>query len=399
MTQLEPGMKGYWSATLALSIASFITFANIHLVQPLLPVLSKQFGTSPAETTLAVSLTVFALGLGLFLFGPLSDTWGRRTVMIWTMALAVLPNFFIPFVDSFNGLLIYRMLQGFLLAGLPSVAMAYLGEEFSPRALGTAIGLYIGGNTIGGMSGRIISGTLADLYSWKAAFYAFGVVSVVALALFWWLLPPSQQFEPRPLKIRYTVLKMKDHVTNTSMLKVYGVAFFVMFSFFGIYNYITFRLSDAPFYLSTTMLGWLFLTYLAGTFSSTASGKLADLRGARFTMIIGVLVAAAGVIIMLVSSLWVIVVGLLVFCSGFFMVHTAASTWVNQHGGDTRASATSLYLIFYYTGGSIGSSALGLLWTPMGWAGVTLGTMIALALSLLFSYQLKEEKAEELQSP
>jgi YNFM family putative membrane transporter len=393
-----PGTRSFWQATMALTIASLITFANIHLAQPLLPTLSEYFQVSPTMSSLSVSLNIFSLGIGLFFFGPLSDTFGRKPIMLWTMGLSVVPTLLIPFVDDFILLLIFRMIQGFLLAGLPSVAMAYLGEEFSPTALGLAVGLYISGNTIGGMGGRILSGFMADLFSWRASFIAFGLLGIAAVIAFYYLLPPSKHFNAKPLHIKQSVWKMAVHFRNPGFLQVYLIAFLLMFSFFGVYNYITFLLSGKPYELSTAMLGWLFLTYLAGTFSSTASGRVLDRVGAHITIIAGVLITAFGLLVMLAPSLWLIIAGLIIFCFGFFAAHTSASTWVNQHAKEARASATSLYLIFYYTGGSIGSTGLGFLWRPWGWYGIVLGASAAILLAILLAINVGKNEKKKIES-
>lgn len=77
-------------------------------------------------------------------------------------------------------LLALRVFQGIVLAGLPAVAMAYLGEEIEPASLGMAMGLYISGNSIGGMGGRIIIGTLTGFFNWRIAPGAIGILSLLA---------------------------------------------------------------------------------------------------------------------------------------------------------------------------------------------------------------------------
>lgn len=386
-----PEKMEFWRASLALFIASFLTFANIYSMQPLLPLFVKEFDISPAVSSLTISLTIFSLGFALLIFGPISDSVGRRPVMLWTMALAVLPAFLAPMVTSINQLLIIRIAQGLLLAGLPSVAMAYLGEEISPRALGLAVGLYISGNSIGGMSGRVISGMMAESYSWRASFWVMAIIGLVGVALFYFLLPPSAHFSPRPAGFGKAAADIWGHLKNVTLLKAYGIAFLIMFSFVGVFNYITFRLSGPPYNLSPAAIGWLFLTYLAGTVSSTVSGRFIDKAGNRIAVIMGLTIALVGLMIMVIPTLWVIVAGLLVFCFGFFAVHAAASAWVNKNAEQARASAMGLYLVFYYVGGSFGSTGLGFPWHYWGWTGVTAGVVTAAALGLLLGVFLKDK--------
>ncbi|MFP3415878.1 MFS transporter, partial [Bacillus sp. SIMBA_074] len=89
------------------------------------------------------------------------------------------------------------IIQGIALGGLPSIAMAYLGEEMEPRSLGVAMGLYISGNSLGAVCGRIISGTLTDLFNWHVAMGSISFISLVASLIFWICLPKSQNFHAR----------------------------------------------------------------------------------------------------------------------------------------------------------------------------------------------------------
>jgi YNFM family putative membrane transporter len=55
-----------------------------------------------------------------------------------------------------------RALAGLTLGGVPAGAMAYLSEEMHAKAIGLAMGLYISGNALGGMSGRLVTGAVTD---------------------------------------------------------------------------------------------------------------------------------------------------------------------------------------------------------------------------------------------
>ncbi|WKL02283.1 MFS transporter [Paenibacillus amylolyticus] len=89
------------------------------------------------------------------------------------------------FSPGYTELLLLRILQGVALAGLPAIAMTYLSEEIEPRSLGYAMGLYISGNSIGGMAGRFISGVVTDWFSWRCCgfhWYSWTVCSRCFLA-------------------------------------------------------------------------------------------------------------------------------------------------------------------------------------------------------------------------
>ena len=94
--------------------------------------------------------------------------------MTASLAVAVVVGLLVPFAPDLEWLVALRAVQGAALAGLPASAMAYLAEEVRPKALVAAIGLFVAGNSIGGMSGRIVTGWVAQPWGWRAALAAVG---------------------------------------------------------------------------------------------------------------------------------------------------------------------------------------------------------------------------------
>ena len=198
---IERGTAAYRRANLALFIAGFVTFSTIYDFQPLLPVISREFGVSPAAGSLALSAATFALAVTLPVAGTLSDALGRRVLMGTALALTSLLALATAVAPSVPALLALRLAQGMVLAGVPAVAMAYLSDEMSPRAVGAAMGLYIAGNACGGMTGRILTAVLADHLPWRGAIAVIGILSLALSLMFWPLLPPSRRFHRHPFRL------------------------------------------------------------------------------------------------------------------------------------------------------------------------------------------------------
>ena len=199
---IKTGSPAFRRVTLSLTAAGFSTFAVLYCVQPLLPVFTAKFHVSPAESSLALSLSTGLLGIGLLIAGPLSDVWGRKPVMVGSLFASALLTLVASVEPSWPGLLLMRALAGLTLGGVPAVAMAYLSEEMHAKAIGLAMGLYISGNALGGMSGRLVTGVVTDISSWRVAVAAIGVLALLAAVAFWRSLPPSSNFAPHPLRWR-----------------------------------------------------------------------------------------------------------------------------------------------------------------------------------------------------
>lgn len=388
---IQRGTPAFKKANLALFAAAFITFANLYITQPIMPIFTKEFDVSPTMASLSLSLTTLSLAFGLLIFGSLSEAWGRKNIMSVCIIITSVLTVVIAFSPTFEVLLILRVIQGFAFAGIPSIAMAYLGEEMERNSVGVAMGLYISGNTIGGLSGRVIMGTMTDLYSWQIGFVFLGMISLIAGLYFIYALPPSQHFKPQPLKLKGLFESLISHLKNPVLVSLFLIGLLLMGSFIAIFNYLSFKLAEAPYGLSMTIIGWLFLVYLVGTFSSSWFGMLADKFGHPLFIIIGTLLMLLGVVLTFPIHLFYKVVGLVVFTFGFFGAHSVASSLVSRHATHDMAQASSLYLFAYYMGSSIGGSAGGVFWSHYGWNGIIYFSTGLLIVSIFLALQVKKQ--------
>ncbi len=385
---IEAGSAAFWRATLALCLGSFLVFANLYITQPLMPLFSREFGLSELQASWSLSLPMLTLGLSLLVYGPLSDALGRRVIMIVTLTGAIFTTTLITRVDSYWQLLLLRGLQGLLLGGLPAIAIAYLGEEFNRKAVLLAVGFYISGNSLGGISGRLLGGFVTELSSWQHAFEVMAIASWLGLALFVWMLPGSRHFQPGRLHLGTMVADLTSHLRNPLLLGAYLIGGFNFFIFSNQFSYVTYLLSDAPYYLPPALLGLLFLTYLSGTAGSALSGRVAQQLPQSLCMLLGILIMMLGSLVTLLASLNAIIIGLLISSFGFFCCHSMASAWVNRQAQRARASASSLYLVFYYLGGSCGGFYLDPLWRNWHWSGVVIGALWVLSITALLAIWL-----------
>lgn len=375
---IEPKSKPFWQASFALGIASVMAFANLYFTQPILPILSEEFSVTPLQSSLTVSLSLLTVAIFFFLYSAISDAVGRKNVMKLAMILLLITTFSIAFVESFTALLILRILQGVFIAGIPTIAIAYIGEEFSPRALGLAIGIYISMNSIGGMGGRVLSGVFTQLVNWRFAFIAIGCISFFFFLLFLKYLPPSNHFKTRKFEKHKAIQDYLAHLKNRRLRLAFMVGGLHFFIFVGLYNYVTYLLTEPPFSLPTIIVGVLFLTYIPGTISSTLAGKIA-LKWSQATAIgFGIALMMVASIIMLFLNLAFIIFGLLMMSFGFFLAHSTLNAWVSKRAEFAKASASGLYLTSYYVGGSLGSFYLGFFWHYWHWQGVIFGTFLVL---------------------
>src|SRR6516162_7994314 len=240
----DPGMR---RVRLGLFAAALATFALLYAPQPLLPQIAGTFGVDPATGSLALSAATFALAIAVIPVSSLSEVFGRRRVMTVSALAASLLGLAAALAPSLPVLVGIRVLQGFALAGVPAVAMAYLAEEVERGSLGRAMGLFIAGNSIGGLCGRIVAGALADHGGWRVALAGVGAISVTCAVVFALVLPRSAHFRPAPPRVRGLLGSLRRNVSDTGLLRLYLISFAIMGAFVTVYKYLTFRLSRPPF--------------------------------------------------------------------------------------------------------------------------------------------------------
>ena len=386
---IAPHTAAFWRATLALCLGSFMVFANLYVTQPLLPMIAEQFGVSALQSSVSFTISTFTLGISLLFYGPLSDAIGRKGIMLLTMVGITLTTTCLAFAGDYQSLLILRAAQGFFLAGLPAIAVAYMSDEFNADALMIAVGIYISGNSLGGIGGRLLGGFLGENFGLIGTFEIMALLSLSLTLAFAWLLPASKGFLPKPLRPKSMLHQLAAHLANKRLLLSYLIGGLSFFIFVNQYSFITFVLKDSPYSLSAQFIGLLFLTYLSGTYASAISGKLGKRYSQPVCMMAGTVIIMLGSAVTLVPSMYAIILGLLINAFGFFLTHSTASSWVSLNAKSGKASASSLYLTFYYLGASTGGIYLNMFWQRAHWAGVVLGSWLMLLVILALGYRLR----------
>jgi YNFM family putative membrane transporter len=388
----ERGTPAYRRLGAAMWCAGAATFVLVYCVQALLPTLAAEFGVSSSAASLALSATTGTLALAIVPLSAVAESWGRARVMTAALAASAVLGVLAPLAPTFGTLIAVRALQGVALAALPALAMAHVTREVAPRWLGGAVGLLIAGNTIGGLSGRLVAGAVADMAGWRMALAVIGGLSLLCTVAFRLLLPAAAAPAPPRVRLRELGGPLRAQLRDPGLRCLFGIAFLLMGAFVTVYNYLGFRLLAPPFELPAALVGLVFLGYLAGTWASTGAGRLGDRFGRRRVLWAAVLLAIAGVWTTLPDRLPAVLAGLLVVTVGFFGAHSVASSWVGRRASmlpaGSPAVASSLYLFAYYLGSSIGGAAGGLAYDAAGWAAVVayvtalLGAALALALML-----------------
>ncbi|WBU63571.1 MFS transporter [Paracoccus aerodenitrificans] len=372
----------------ALFASGFTTFGLLYYIQSLFPVFSSELNVSPTQSSFSLSLTTGVMAFSLLIVSAISDKVGRKRLMTLSLLSSSILTILMAFAPSWNAILSSRLLMGVSLCGVQSVAMAYLAEEVEPTSFGSTLGLFIGGSALGGMAGRMVSAVIADHFGWEVAVGFMGVLGLAATVYFWVALPDSRYFLPRQPGWHSLASDFKTIIKDRLLLRLFFIGFAVMSGFVTIYNYVSYRLIAAPFELSQSEVGLIFLLYVFGSIGASVGGSLASRFGHNHVLWISIAIMVSGIILTLPEQIGTVLLGLSVLTFGMFASHSISSGWVSLHAKSSKALAASLYLFAYYQGGSLIGAIGGLFWEGDGWYGVVFITAGIVTVGLISAISL-----------
>lgn len=362
----------------AIAAAGFTAMLNMYAPQPVLPMMSAEFGVGPAVISQIMTVNALAVALMAPFTGVVADVLGRRTVIATAIALLVLPGVMMAFSHSLEMLLVWRFVQGLLLPPIFAVSVAYIGAEWKPRDATAVTGTFIAATAVGGFSGRMVTAALAEAAGWRTAMLADAGITALGALLVIALLPRERSFV-HGTTLAASLRQMLRHLRNPRLLATFGVGFGIMFNFLSAFTYLGFRLVAPPFELSTTAVGAIFATYLISIVTAPFTGALVSRFGRRNFGLLALGFWMAGILLTLTPSLPVIIAGLFMITGAGFYVQVCCQSFVATHAREGNSSAVGLYVTSFYIGGSFGGLIPGLLWSSTGWPGVV-GLIVAMLL-------------------
>lgn len=375
-SRITKGSKQYRMALIALFIGSFACFGLEYCVQPVIPVIAQSFDLSPAVASLSVSAGTAGMASAMILIAAFSSRMPRRKVMTVGLILAAILAAIVSVSYYFNMILLCRLLQGILLAGFPTMAIAYINEEFAPEIIGTVVGIYVSGTSIGGLLGRMVLSSLTDVYDWRIALMMLSIgYLLMGLAVFFML--PKEKHEiihevhhSVSVQLKKILGDFRGIIRDKHLIALYSIAMIIMGSFVCAYNFISYVLLAEPYNLSQTTMGMVYLLYLVGTAASTAMGIMSDKIGNGKVIFLNCVLMLLGMLISLGGLLAMKILGMAIFTFGFFGGHSSACSWNGRLHNADKGQLTAMYMLFYYIGGSVFGSLGGIFLADFGWAGI-----------------------------
>lgn len=390
MNGYTPFSRTYWVIVLSLGFASMFIFAVLYSAQPLLPLFTEDFNVSVSTASLSMSLPTISLIIGLIILGFFSDRHGRVLFIKLSIFLSLLTLILIPLTDSFFVILCIRLLQGFMLAGVPAAALAYMAEEIDSKYCALATAFYISTNALGGMIGRVISSYISEHQTWQHAYFYLSIFGLAVLLFVLFSLPNSKNFSPGKRTLKNDFIGFYAHLKNPQLLWMFGFGITLQMSFTGMWTYLPFYLTGPPYYMSLDAISVLYFAYGLGIIGAPTASYLSNRYSLNYLRNFAITVLLIGLCLTLFKANQVIIVGLCVTCFGFFTAHSLTASTVSSTAKTQKGLASSLYLVSYYIGVAFGSTLLSPLMNRFEWHGLVIFSIaLPLSYTLLFNHYIK----------
>lgn len=341
-----------------------LSFSVLYAPQPLLPLFARRFGVSESTAALLITATLLPLSFAPLSYGYLLQRISPvRLLRIGVVCLGALELLF-AVVDRFALLLGVRFLQGLLLPAVLTSLMTYIALAAPPARRSRDLAGYVAASIVGGYLGRLLSGLGAAYTDWRLVFVLLGTGLLLAAIPLGRLRPVRSTGAAEPPSLRL----VREVLRDGGYIPLYVAVFAFFFVFASLLNFLPFRLEEIQPGSTELWSGLVYTGYVFGVVTALTSGRIARrLGGPARALTVGFGVFAGALACTLVADLWVLFGVLFAFCGAMFLMHAVATGEVNRGGGDRVGIVNGLYLVFYYSGGVLGSFLPGIAYERFGW--------------------------------
>jgi predicted MFS family arabinose efflux permease len=366
---------------LFMALCTGLIVANIYYCQPLVVLISKEFGVAESK---AGSITFFiqmGYALGLLFFVPLGDMVEKRKQIVVTTALTVAALIMAALSSSLTMLSIACLLIG-CTSIVPQLILPLAAQLSEPQKRGKIIGIVMSGLLIGILLSRSISGFVGALLGWRAMFWIAATVSAVLLVAMGFIFPKtSSHFKGSYGSLMQSLITL---VKTQPVLREAAIINALTFSSFGMFwTTMVLHLSNPPFYFHSDQIGLFGLAAVAGALIAPLIGGSADKGNPRVAIGYGLTIVAIAFVLFYLFGLSVIgmVLGIILLDLGQQSVHVSNQARVYALLPEARNRLNTVYMTVSFIGTSLGS-AIGLwIWDKAGWNGICLAGGIAILLA------------------
>jgi len=370
-----------------IATTAFLTLVDLFATQAILPSLAAAYHVRPAAMGLAVNAATLGMAAGSLAVAFFSRHIERRLGVMLALGLLAVPTALLAAAPSLGVFAALRIVQGVCMSTAFALTLSYLAEQCSAAETAGAFAAYITGNVASNLFGRLMAAALVDHLGLAANFYLFAALNLAGAALVYFSLartPPAAM----PAAVS-PFAHWAEHLRNARLRAAFAIGFLVLFAFIGTFTYVNFVLVRPPLGLGMMALGFVYLVFAPSIATTPLAGRAVARFGTRPTLWGALLLALAGLPLLLAPSVALVASGLAIVGVGTFFAQATATGFVGRAATSDRGSASGLYLASYFLGGLAGAAFLGQLYDRLGWGACVAGIGVALLLAAVLAVRLE----------
>ncbi len=371
-------------------LASMVAVSTVFMTQSVFIEISDTFNVDLARTRFVFSVASICYAISFLLFGPAADRFDLQKMSSAGLFFSATGVFGAAISGSFNNFIISMAVIGICASAVAASMFPYMMKIAPKKKQGLYIGLIVAASTTGVVVGRFSVGIMTSCWGLVNTFkiiaviiYTFSLLTTIVLN--GRKIKNAPQAGEKEFKSYLNALKL---IISTKLLPLLMTGFFLFFGFLGMVTFLTFRLTDAPFYFTSAEIGWISLAGLTALIGSPLSATIAKKTGVFKIMMTSLSLCLISIQFMGWIPLTVTVfAGILLLFLGVYFCQPLIFLLISRMvPPEYLGTASSFYVLFCIGGGSVSSVALGPVWKLYGWHGVTLicsgSLMIAMALCI-----------------
>ncbi|MFT3993544.1 MAG: MFS transporter [Dysgonomonas sp.] len=372
MSIYEEKNKQYLSkATLWLmTIGAGLVVANNYYNQPLLGMISKEFGESESATSNVAMFTQIGYAAGLLLIIPLGDMFKRKKIILIDFALIIISLLMAAFSQSLEVLIAASFLIG-LTSVVPQIFVPIAAQLSAPKDRDKNVAQVMSGLLIGILASRVFSGLLGEYLGWREVFMIAAGIMLVLGALIVWKLPDMKStFNGTYGQLMSSILYYAKTIPSLRLASLRGALGFGSFSIF--WTTLTFHLEQPPFLRGSDVAGLLGLVGIAGALAASLVGYFSGKIKKNHIILMGCSMMILSWLIFGLFGLTYagLIVGIIFLDMGLQSMHVTNQTIVFSTHPEATNRLNTVYMVSYFIGGAVGTFIGGKAWGYAGWNGV-----------------------------
>jgi len=363
-----------------MAVACALSIANLYYVQPLLAEMGRSFRVSVNQIGFVATLMQLGFATGLLLVVPLGDRYNRRTLIVSMLGVVTLALILVALAPTITVLAVAGFVLGFATV-VPQIIVPLAASLAAPFERGRVVGTVMSGLLIGILLARTVSGIIGAYLGWRAVYWSAAVIMIMLALALRFLLPGDQQRST--MSYGQLLRSLGSLIRTEPVLREAGVFYALSFgAFSAFWVTLTFFLQTPPYHYGSAVAGLFGLVGIAGVFSASFVGRLADRFPVRYVTGLALLIVLFSFLCMWLTGhwLWGLVIGVILLDLGTQAAHVSNQTRIYSLNPDARNRLNTVYMVTGFIGGALGSYLGTWGWSLAGWNGLcTVGSLMLVA--------------------